>query len=320
MEYRKLISFGKNSYVVSLPKVWVKQNKLKKGDLVSLEEKGNNLLLSMRDDKEIEEKTKVIPVDGKSVRRLQREIISAYIRDYKSIVLTGNEIKDKAQSIQSTIQNLMALEVMEQTSKKILARDFLDMNTISIFNLLRKVDVILRAMIEDCEKMFVEDNYDSIELRDSDINRLVFLIFRTVEFGMGNASFMLKKHNLTSQQLLHLWWFAFNMESTADEVKRIARYMKQVKLDKKQQEGFLKLLSGAKDKYTGVMKAFYNHDEDLAHAMLESKEEVIRACELFYQENKKVENLGVLVERLKSIISGVHNLARVVYQSDFVPS
>ncbi len=319
MEYRKLISFGKNSYVISVPKVWVKQNKLKKGDLVSLEEKGNNLLLSMRDDKEPEEKIKTILVDGKSIRRLQREIISAYIKDYKSIVLMGNEVKDKAKSIQQTIQNLMALEVMEQTSKRILARDFLDMNTISIFNLLRKVDVILRAMIEDCEKMFTEDNYESIAMRDNDVNRLVFLIFRTVEFGMGNASFMLKKHNLTSQQLLHLWWFAFNMESTADEVKRIARYMKQVKLDKKQQEAFLKLLAGAKEKYSGVMKAFYTHDEDLAHAMLESKEEVIKACEIFYQENKRVENLGVLVERLKSIISGVHNLGRVVYQSDFVP-
>lgn len=319
MEYRKLISFGKNSFVVSLPKNWVRQNKLQKGDLVSMEETSSNLLLSIKNDKEVEERVKTIAVDGKSIRRIQREIISAYIKDYKSIVLTGNEVKDKAKEIQNIIQNLMALEIMEQTSKKILARDFLDMNNISIINLLRKVDVILRAMLEDCEKMFMEDNYASISLRDNDVNRLVFLIFRVVEFGMGNASFMLKKHNLTCQQLLHLWWFSFNLESTADEVKRIARYMKQVRFDKKQQEMFLKLLGGAKENYVGVMKAFYTHDEDLAHVMLESKDEVIRACELFYSENKKVENLGMLVERLKSIISGVHNLARVVYQSDFTP-
>ncbi len=319
MEYRKLISFGKNSFVVSLPKNWVRQNKLQKGDLVSMEETSSNLLLSIKNDKEVEERVKTIAVDGKSIRRIQREIISAYIKDYKSIVLIGNEVKDKAKEIQNIIQNLMALEIMEQTSKKIAARDFLDMNNISIINLLRKVDVILRAMIEDCEKMFIEDNYASISLRDNDVNRLVFLIFRVVEFGMGNASFMLKKHNLTCQQLLHLWWFSFNLESTADEVKRIARYMKQVRFDKKQQEMFLKLLGGAKENYVGVMKAFYTHDEDLAHVMLESKDEVIRACELFYSENKKVENLGMLVERLKSIISGVHNLARVVYQSDFTP-
>ena len=48
MEYRKLISFGKNSYVVSLPKNWVRQNKLKKGDLVYIEENVSNLVLQPR--------------------------------------------------------------------------------------------------------------------------------------------------------------------------------------------------------------------------------------------------------------------------------
>ena len=39
MEFRKLISFGKTSFVMSLPKGWVVKNKLKKGDLIALEER-----------------------------------------------------------------------------------------------------------------------------------------------------------------------------------------------------------------------------------------------------------------------------------------
>ena len=94
MEYRKLISFGKNSFVISLPKSWVRQNNLQKGVLIYVEEQENNLLLSLGSKQETVEKVKEIPVDGKSVRRLKREIISAYIKDYKTIVLFGEELKD----------------------------------------------------------------------------------------------------------------------------------------------------------------------------------------------------------------------------------
>lgn len=318
MEYRKLISFGKSSFVVSLPKSWVIQNKLKKGDLLYFDEKEKDLILSIQsDDKNKKEKEITIPVDGKSVRRIQREIISAYIKDYKSIVLLGDEIKDKAKDIQATIQNLMALEVMEQTSRKIVARDFLDMNDISIFNLIRKIDIIIRAMVEDGEKMFEEDNYDNISHRDNDVNRLSFLVFRTIEFGFNNSSAVYKKYNLTSQNLLHLWWFVFNLETIGDEVKRIARYMKQVKLTKQQQGQFLHLFGEGKESYLKMMKAFHNQDVNLAHGVLEMKSNIIHDCEQFYMANKKVENIGLLVERLKSMITITHNLGRIIYQSNF---
>lgn len=317
MDYRKLISFGKNSYVISLPKSWIRQNKLKKGDLVALEERGSNIVINAKEDEDVQEKVKTIPVDGKTIRRLQREIISAYIKDYKTIILQGDSLKEKAKEIQQITQNLMALEVMEQTSKKIVARDFLDMNSISIFNMVRKVDVIVRAMMEDCQNMFVDDNCENIAYRDNDVNRLSFLVFRVVEFGLGNTSFMYKKHGLTSKHLLHLWWFMFNLESVADEVKRTSRYMKSVKLDKRQQDRFLKLLSETKESYLAIMKAFHTKDEEIVHGVLEAKTDIIKATDAFYNDNRSVEGVGLLVERLKSMINCIHNMGRVVYQSDF---
>jgi len=320
MEYRKLISFGKSSFVVSLPKDWVIKNKLKKGDLIYFEEREQDLVLSQQNAHNKHGDTEIsISVDGKSIRRIQREIISAYIRDYKTITLIGEEIKDKAKEIQATIQNLMALEVMEQTSKKIVAKDFLDMNNISLFNMIKKMDIIIRAMIDDCEKMFVEDNYENISHRDNDVNRLGFLIFRIVDFGFENTSYMYKKHGLTSRNLMHLWWFTFNLETIGDEVKRVARYMKQVKLPKPQQDRFLRLLEDTKGAYLKMMKGFHTHDEELAHAVLEMKEKVLRECEQFYLDNRKVENVGLLVEKLKSMVTSMHNLGRVVYQYGFTP-
>ncbi len=320
MEYRKLISFGKSSFVVTMPKSWVIQNKLKKGDLVYLEGKDNDLILSPRKENEnIEEKSITILVDGKSLRRIQREIISAYIKDYKTITLQGEELKDKAKEVQDIIQNLMALEVLDQTSKKIVAKDFLDMKTISLFNLVRKIDVILRAMMEDCEKMFSEDNCDSINHRDSDLNRISFLIFRAVEYGLDHSSFIYKKYNLQTKDLLNIWRFVFNLEAVGDGVKRIARFMKEVKLDHKQKEKFLKILREAKLGYLRALKGFYDHEPELAHAVLETKTQFINECDQFCIENKKVENLGLMMEKVKFMVMNIHHLSRVVYQSDFTP-
>lgn len=320
MEYRKLISFGKSSYVVSLPKSWVMRSKLKKGDLIYFEENEGNITFSSSNNLENQkEKETTILIDGKSPRRIQREIISAYIKDYKSIVLMGEELKQKAKSIQETIHNLVALEVMEETSKKIVARDFLDMDTISVFNLIRKIDIIIRAMIDDCEKMFIEDTYENIFHRDNDVNRLSFLIFRVIEFGLNNPSFMYKKQGLSPTQLLHLWWFTFNLEAVADEVKRVARYMQRVDLDKKQQEQFLHLFAEAEQGYLTILKGFHQQDQNPAHAVLELKEKIIRKCDDFYLANRRTENVGLLIEKLKAMITLMHNLGRVVYQYTFTP-
>src|SRR3989344_9398290 len=131
MEYRKIISFGKSSFVVSLPKAWVTQNKLKKGDLVCFDEMGSKLLVQPQNERgEEEEKEVVISVDGKSVSQIQRELIPAYINNVRTVNLIGKEIKDKAPQIEPIIQNLMALEIMEQSATKIVARDFLNMQEI----------------------------------------------------------------------------------------------------------------------------------------------------------------------------------------------
>jgi len=315
MDYRKLISFGKNSFVVSLPKSWIRQNNLQKGALIYVDEREKNLILSTEERQKVDEKTKNILVDGKSIRRLKREIISAYIKDYKNIILTGDELKDKAVQIQNTIQNLMALEVMEQTSKRIVARDFLDMNSISIMNLIRKIDVIIRAMYEDCENMFTDDNYDSIYHRDNDVNRLSFLIFRVIEFGLNNSSFMYKKHGLTSQRLLTFWWCVSNLEKVGDEVKRVARYMKGTLLEEKEKKRFLKILASMKDGYLKVMKGFYTEDIELTHDVLEQKEDVVLECESYYNDNKDVENVALLMERFKAMVTNIYSLGRSIYQS-----
>lgn len=315
MEYRKLISFGKSSFVVSLPKTWVVKQKLKKGDLIYFDEKENELILNSRlKEDEEDQKEIVIEVDGKELKQIRREIIAAYIKNNKTITLLGNEIKTKAKDIQPMLQGLVALEVMEQTAKKIVARDFLNLEDVAIDNIIKKVDIIIRAMLSDCENMFEEDTYESIDYRDNDINKLVFLIFRIVKYGFEYPSYASKKFRLTASELSSVWWMACYLECVADEIKRIARKMKSIKLTKQEKQRYKKLFIDIKDSYLKIMKAYYTADIKKVHEVINSREELIQRCDQFYLDNKGVFNIGFMIDKTKSLVVHICHLGRILYQ------
>ena len=315
MEYRKLISFGKSSYVVSLPKSWVIQNKLKKGDLIYFEDSSNDLLLQARPNTEGEkEKEITINIDKKDLRRIQREIIAAYIQNYKTIILEGEEIKTKAQNIQRLIENLVALEVLEQDSKKMVAKDFLNLNDISLDQILRKMDVITRSMLKDCKEMFNEDNSDSIHHRDNDVNKFRFLIFRIVWFGMENPSLILKKLKLKQRDLLNYWWLAFSVEAIADYIKRISKYMRDIKLGPDQRQEFLRIFQTIDFMYHEIMKAYYTKNQEIAHKILNERFKVLQWLDDFEQKNRNIPLIGNLAYNTKSLLVTTHAIGRIVYE------
>lgn len=315
MEYRKIISFGKSSFVVSLPKTWVRQNKLGKGDLIYFDELNNNLLLQPKKDETVNvEKEITILVDGKEIRRVQREIISAYIQNYKTIILQGNEIKEKAKAMQSLIQNLVAMEILEQDSKKIVAKDFLNINDISLIQILRKMDVITKSMMQDCIKMFKEDNFESIYHRDNDVNKFRFLMYRITWYATEGNSMVLKKLNATYRDIFNYWWLAYTIESVADHVKRMAKYMKEMKLSLKEQKVFEQLLTTVSETYSDLMKSYYTANHNLAHEILQGRFKLMEVCDEFYQRNKGVDNLGYMVHSLKSLIENTSTIGRIVYE------
>ncbi len=314
MEYRKLISFGKSSYVVTLPKTWVQQNKLNSGDLVYFDQTPEGLTLSPRPENSEEEKEITILVDGKSKSQIRRELIPAYVNNYKTIILMGKELKTKAEEIEPIIQNLMALEIMEQTSDKIIARDFLNMKDLSVPNLLRKMDVIVRSMLVDCLVVFQEKGYENISLRDKDVNRLSYLIYRAVLYGLKNQGFMSKQFKLQAQDLLRYHILVMHIEVIGDEVRRLARYMQQIQLPKAKQQQFVELTKRAQESYNDTMKAIYTNNVTLAQAISEKKNALIKDAEEFYLQNRNVNWVAYMVDRLKRMISTINKMGRLVDQ------
>ncbi len=314
MEYRKLISFGKNSYVVSLPKVWVKQNKLKKGDLIYLEESGGNILLSKKEfEKKDDEKEKMILVDGKSFSLVSREVNTAYIMNYRKIILKGKELKNRVKELQSVIQNLIALEIMEQTTDSIVAKDFLNMDKVSIEELIRKMDVVTRTMLKESCRIFVEDNYEGINERDKDVNRLYFLLYRAIIYNLDNPAKALKIFTLSPLRLLRLHSVGFYIEGIADEARRAARFARLLKISTADKKSIEVMMNKIYQNYEDTMKAYYVNDTNFALQTSEFKSVINTEIDVIEAKNIAVENLSNTLSRLRRIVGYTHNIGRVVY-------
>lgn len=316
MEYRKIIGFGKSSFVLSLPKPWLEKNKLKKGDLVSVDSRENDLILSSKKEAESGSKQKEIIIDtnGKDIDHIKREIIPAYMHNYNTIIIKGKDLTSKAKEIRDILHNLMALEIMEQSSERIVAKDFLDMEKISIKNMIRKVDVIIREMIIDSKELLAQkdyDNslYDNIVHRDDDINRLSYLIFRTIRFSLDNP-IIEKKHNITVKDLVMWWRITEHLESLGDEIKVLCRHFQYLK--KKQSKNLLlEYLDSVQSLYLETLKAIHNKNINIALAMGKKKNNLLNKFEksFFAQEN----HLCMATEHIKNMVVAINKAGRALY-------
>ena len=313
--YRKLIKFGNSSHIISLPSSWVKKNKLKKGDLIYFTENGSNelILTSKEDNKEIPEKEITIDITEKNFNQIRREISTAYVNNYRVLNIIGKNLSGKLQDVKKCLNNLMSMEIMEQTSKNIIAKDFLDINTISIENIIRKIDIIIRSLIADSKLTLNENNSENIYQRDEDVNRLCFLILRTIKFNLTNLS-NIKEPNITPIILVGYWRVTDYLEKIADEIKRIARFVTKAKLKNKKASEFLNLYSKIEAFYLETMKTYYNKNKEDAIKLTDRKKEFIVLCDRYLEKYGNSKWTPNLIERLKIMINEIYSIARTVYE------
>ncbi|KYK25458.1 hypothetical protein AYK26_05980 [Euryarchaeota archaeon SM23-78] len=318
MQIRRLVKSGLSSFTVALPKDWIDKNKLDKGDFLYIDEVDNTLRVSAKSKKEKPERKEiVIHTEGKSQKRIRREIRSAYLDDYYKIYIKGSNIRSMVADIKKDVHDLVSLETIEEAHDKLIARSFLDFSDVSIKDLIRRLDNITRSMMSDsiaCIPSY-SDEYDTAKIvteRDADINRLAFLVFKILKACVKDIN-VCKKLDLSYLQVLKYWQLAFTIEKIADEVKRITRFIKQlhekkVKFNKK---ALITLYQEVKENYETLMKAFYKKDFVLSDEIYTITPALMKKCEKYFEDNKSVET-SEIAGKLKGIVSQSADISKVI--------
>ncbi len=288
MDYRKLISFSKGSFVVTMPKSWINKHNLRKGDMISIEE-GSNQLVFYAGEKEVkkEERSITINTEDKNLDRIKVEIVSAYLNNYNTIEIFSKTLEDDAPIIKSILRNLSGMEIIEQTGKRIVAKDLLDENSISIQSIIRRIDVITRSMIDDTILCIQgKCNPKSILHRDVDVNRLYYLGFRVIKSAIENPMLM-NKMKTNPWKLLSDKMVISLIEEIADRQKRVSRLIAEANFKDDALNELKEINEEIRERYNDVMKAYYNNDKTLAYAIEITSRNFIERCDKFLNKTSK---------------------------------
>lgn len=310
MEYRKIIEFGKSSYVVSLPKQWLKDNNLKKGDVLYVDKEDSSLSLHSP-EKYSKSKPKKVELDitGLSMAQLKMLIVSKYIGDCDELVIRSKDLAEKAEDVRGVVHDLIALEIMEESSEKILVKDFLNMEDINLQETLEKMDTVTKEMIKESKQAFEEKKYPTLSLRDKDVNRLSYLALRSVRYMQRKPAFA-KESGYSQEELTRLWNMAFRIEAIADNAKRIAKMMGRVKISKSDQKEFLKLYSQVEDYYNETVEAYFKRDQSKAIHLRPKANQLIKKCKDFFRSNWNIDWMPSILEKLKAMVADTKSLTQ----------
>jgi phosphate uptake regulator len=154
MDTRKVYVSGGSTYVISLPKKWVKKINLKPGDSLVVTEHGSSLQIETGVI-EKESRTKEIKISHvTSSEALERILIAFYLVGYDTIKIKLD--KEDHLAYREIIRNIMGyligVEIVEDTSEAMTLEIMLDYKRMSTMWILQRMFTIDRSMLLDLGK------------------------------------------------------------------------------------------------------------------------------------------------------------------------
>jgi phosphate uptake regulator len=313
MLVRKLVQSGPSSFTVALPRAWVRSHRLGKGDLVQLEELPDKIVILPAKLKRQREDIRdiVINVDGKDAHTLHRDTRAAYLAA-RRITFTGKSLPQKLDQLKKEASELVALEVVDESGSSLVCRNFVNLADVSVANLIRRMDNIVRSMIADMPGALDKPELaQGLRERDYSVNRLGFLVLKCMKSALLDPR-VLEDIGLGYVDIALYWELQVQLEKIGDEAKRIARLLSQLGerkgLDRK---GLLELCRSAREGYEDVMKSFYTRDAALSDKVAKQRVEVAIACDRYFERHKDA-IIAEVTGKLKGLMSHVSDISRLV--------
>jgi len=224
MDTRKVQVTGGSTYTVSLPKDWATANDVEAGEVIEFHAEADLLLLRPQTDEEYTRGVLDI-TDLTDDHELTRAVMTMYVSGFDVITLeTDRMTAQQRRTIRDATQGLVGLEVIEESSDKMVLQDLLDSSELSIQNAVTRMRLVSLAMLEDAVEALIADDdelaQDVIE-RDDDVDRLWYMtsrVFRTVLRNPTAASDI----GFSRETCFDLQSSARQLERIADHATKIA--------------------------------------------------------------------------------------------------
>lgn len=289
MEQRKIMSLGRSSLVISLPKYWTRLNELKQGDVVSIAISRDRSLAVFPGAKKERETRKItlhVDPDERDVL-IVRSIIACYLNGYSNIRLVSKKFFTVAQ--QKAIRNIVRMlymRIMEADAKEMHIATLIDESKASLQTGINRMYTLSTSMCRDV--LTALKNQDATLARavytlDDEVDHFSFFLLRllrsaAVDPTLANQLEVEPIGCLDYQTLVH------RIEQVADQAANIAKHL--IMLEgrrKKVSESLLERMHAAGcdalASYDKAVKALFSNDASCSDEIIESQAKIERLDE-----------------------------------------
>ena len=315
METRRVQITGGSSYVITLPKGWIKQLKIKKNDQLGIINKPDGTLqITSKLSREQTQTNKEFEITRRTNQTyLLRRLIGAYIAGYNYIRLKSKERMPLPIRITTRKFTQIAIgqEVVEETDYQIIIKDLLNPSEMPFSSTIKRMHIIVKGMyvdiiraLETKDKRLIEDAIN----RDNDVDRLHLLIARQHNTILQNVS-LAEKMNVSIKMSSTFFLISRIMERIGDHVVRIAQNVN-ILSNKKIDRGVIEKIQQASNLslkiFNESISSFFRKDIESANENIEKVGELEKDCEeintlALKEESITATSIGYIVGSIRRI-------------------
>lgn len=281
MDTRKVYVSGGSTYVISLPKKWVKKINLKPGDSLVVTEHGSSLQIETGII-EKESRTKEIKISNvTSSEALERILIAFYLVGYDTIKIKLDKKDHLAyrEIIRNIMGYLIGVEIVEDTNEAMTLEIMLDYKRMSTMQILQRMFTIDRSMLFDLGKAL--KNMDiglakDVIAREKEIDRLYFLVVRQLKSAVEYQQIAEKLGIESQKDCLGYRIVVKVLERIADHIENIAKSYIQLFDNQKetQLDEFIDLTNNVVATFEKSVQALFTRNDEKAESVFHELKKV----------------------------------------------
>jgi len=231
-EVRRIQVTGRGSYIVSLPKRWVKDKNLDRGEQIvfSAEDDGSLRITPRTAIKKAKPpETTIVVSPNPDPESLTRKVIALYLTGFNFIRLKTTEARfgsTQSDYIRDFVRKkLVGTEVVTESPSEIALQVLISYPELSVENALRRMVMITLSMLRDATSALVQkDNAlaEDVLKMDDEVDRFGFYIVRQLKTAAQDRSIIPQVGLGSGRDIIGYRLVAKSVERAADHAAKIA--------------------------------------------------------------------------------------------------
>lgn len=319
---------GGSTYIISLPKNWIEELKIKVGENVTIVKNSNHslTLIPKEGENKTEKSTAVIFSSQKdSGESIKRKIIAAYLSGYKTIKIRTKGMRilsEHSRSIRELVRSTMiGTEIVESSSETITIQILTRLPELSFDTALKRMYLMANNMvIEAIESLEDTDTIhaDEVVSMDDEVDRFSLYMRRNLVLAVGNENILQDMGLRKPSDCLGHRAIVSRIERIADHAALIAKRTKFIedKIDSKTFAKIKKLSEKSLEVFEKSITAVQEHDFEKGENVAEKVNKVIDEEKQIMSKIKETEKNATIIrfvlEDLRRIAEYSSDIAEVV--------